>query len=155
MNHSETQADINFAYKVRHALNEQIDTISPETASRLAAARQLALSKKKADAPARVFAHQNVLAGHGQSLGNSSHFFQQPWAWLTRLGVAAPILAGIVMFSGLYQYEQQHHIKELASIDAAVLADEVPPVAYLDSGFDAYLSQNVAPSLAPNTENSK
>ena len=127
--------EINFAYKVRHALNERIDDLPPATVNRLAAARQMALSRKKQDAPLRVAAPQRVLAGP------AGGFFGQPFSWLTRLGVAAPILAGLVLFFALYQYEQQHRITEIAALDAAVLADEVPPSAYLDSGFDAYLAK--------------
>jgi hypothetical protein len=127
--------EINFAYKVRHALNERIDDLPPATVERLAAARQMALSRKKKDAPLPVVVPQSVPAGP------AGGFFQQPFSWLTRLGVAAPILAGVVLFFGLYQYEQQHRITEIAALDAAVLADEVPPSAYLDSGFDAYLSK--------------
>ncbi|QRX81560.1 DUF3619 family protein [Glaciimonas sp. PAMC28666] len=128
--------EINFAYKVRHALNERIDDMPTATLDRLAAARQMALSRKKADKPLRVVAQQNVVAGTANS------FFPQPASWWTRLGVAAPILAGLVLFFGLYQYEQQHRITEIAAIDAAVLADEVPPSAYLDRGFDTYLAKH-------------
>jgi len=127
--------EINFAYKIRHALNERIDDIPPATADRLAAARQIALSRKKKDAPLPVAVHQGVLAGSAGS------FFHRPFSWLTGLGVAAPILAGVVLFFGLYQYEQQHRITEIAALDAAVLADEVPPAAYLDRGFDVYLAK--------------
>ncbi|KAF3996653.1 DUF3619 family protein [Glaciimonas immobilis] len=128
--------EINFAYKVRHALNERIDNMPTETVDRLAAARQIALSRKKKDAPLRILARQNVVAGTANNL------FQNPFSWLTRLSVAAPILAGIVLFFGLYQYEQQHRITEIAALDAAVLADEVPPSAYLDRGFDTYLAKH-------------
>ena len=128
--------EINFAYKVRHALNERIDDMPTATLDRLAAARQMALSRKKADKPLRVVAQENVVAGTANS------FFSQPTTWWTRLGVAAPILAGLVLFFGLYQYEQQHRITEIAAIDAAVLADEVPPSAYLDRGFDTYLAKH-------------
>src|SRR5579864_5555002 len=103
--------EINFAYKVRHALNERIDDLPPATVDRLAAARQMALSRKKKDAPLPVVAPQRELAGSAGS------FFQQPFSWLTRLGVAAPILAGVVLFFGLYQYEQQHRITEIAALD--------------------------------------
>ena len=127
--------EINFAYKVRHALNERIDDLPTATVDRLAAARQIALARKKQDAPLRVVAPQSVLAGP------AGGFFQQPFSWLARLGVAAPILAGVVLFFGLYQYEQQHRIIEIAALDAAVLADEVPPSAYLDRGFEAYLAK--------------
>ena len=43
--------DINLAYKLRHALNENLDALPVSTTERLAAARALALSRKKADAP--------------------------------------------------------------------------------------------------------
>ncbi|HBZ05427.1 MAG TPA: DUF3619 domain-containing protein, partial [Massilia sp.] len=42
--------DINLAYKVRHALNENLDALPASTTERLAAARALALSRKKPDA---------------------------------------------------------------------------------------------------------
>ncbi|MGS0743020.1 DUF3619 family protein [Glaciimonas sp. GG7] len=127
--------EINFAYKVRHALNERMEDIPTATVDRLAAARRIALSRKKNDAPLRVTAPQTALAGQ------ASGFFHQPFSWLMRFGVAVPILTGIVLFFGLYQYEQQHRITEIAAIDAAVLADEVPPTAYLDRGFDYYLAK--------------
>ncbi|WP_211465516.1 DUF3619 family protein [Collimonas silvisoli] len=127
--------EINFAFKVRHALNENLDNLPAPTADRLAAARKAAMARKKKDAPTRVLAHQGVLAGHAGS------FFGDRLSWLTRIGVAAPILAGLVLLSGLYQYEQQHRIAATADIDAAVLSDELPPSAYLDRGFSAYLAQ--------------
>lgn len=129
------QKEINFAFKVRHALNENLDNLPAPAVDRLAAARKAALARKKKDAPTRVLAHQGVLAGHAGS------FFSDPLSWLRRLGVAAPILAGLVLLSGLYQYEQQHRIAVAADIDAAVLSDELPPSAYLDRGFSAYLAQ--------------
>jgi hypothetical protein len=121
--------DINLAYKLRHALNENLDALPASTTERLAAARALALSRKKADAPA------------GQR--KASRFFDLGFhvsgAGLGRLGVAIPLLALVFGLGGLYQYEQQQRIAELAELDAAVLADELPLTAYLDHGFNAYL----------------
>jgi hypothetical protein len=121
--------DINLAYKLRHALNENLDALPASTTERLAAARALALSRKKADAPA------------GQ--GKASRFFDLGFhlsgAGLGRLGMAIPLLALVFGLGGLYQYEQQQRIAELAELDAAVLADELPLTAYLDHGFNAYL----------------
>ena len=65
----------------------------------------------------------------------------QPFSLLGKLGVAAPLILGIVLLVGLYQYEQQQRIAETADIDAAVLADELPLSAYLDHGFNAYLAK--------------
>ena len=127
--------ELNFAYKVRHALNEQLDHLPATTAERLASSRHLALSRKKKDSPLRAFASNTKLAGH---VGD---FFSEPISWLGRVGVVAPLLLGVVLFVGLYQYEQQLRISETADIDAAVLSDELPLSAYLDHGFNAYLAK--------------
>jgi hypothetical protein len=54
--------------------------------------------------------------------------------------VAVPLLAAVFGLAGLYQYEQQQRIAELAELDAAVLSDELPLTAYTDHGFNAYVS---------------
>lgn len=127
--------ELNFAYKVRHALNEQLDALPEPTKERLASARNIALIHKKIDSPLRQFVQKSNLAGQ---VGN---FFNEPISWLGRIGVAAPLLLGVVLFFGLYQYEQQQRISETADIDAAVLSDELPLSAYLDHGFNAYLAK--------------
>ena len=135
MNQVMTAREINFAYKVRHALNENIDAMPAATADRLAAARKIALSRKKKDAPTRALVTQGVLAGHAGA------FFEQPLSWIGRLGVVAPLILGVAIFVGMYQSAQQQRISELADIDAAVLADELPLSAYVDHGFNAYLAK--------------
>jgi hypothetical protein len=122
--------DINLAYKLRHALNENLDALPASTTERLAAARALALSRKKADAPV------SRRKGVRRFFDVDFHF---SGASLGRLGVAIPLVALVVGLGGLYQYEQQQRIAELAELDAAVLADELPLTAYLDHGFNAYL----------------
>lgn len=47
------------------------------------------------------------------------------------------LLAGI---AGIAYWENQQHTAELADIDAAMLSDNLPLNAYLDHGFNAYLS---------------
>src|ERR1035437_10166723 len=68
----------NFAYKVRHALNENIDLLPTTTTERLASARKFALSRKKKYSPLRARVPQATLAGR---FGN---FFDEPFSWLTR-----------------------------------------------------------------------
>jgi len=43
---------------------------------------------------------------------------------------------------GIYQYESERRINELAELDVAVLSDELPLNAYLDHGFDTYLNKH-------------
>jgi hypothetical protein len=129
--------DLNFAYKVRHALNETLDDLPASTTDRLAQARKTALARKKAhvEVPLSVRVAKTELAGAGGLLS-------QPFSWLGRMGVALPLLALVIGLAGIYQYEQQERIADLADIDAAVLSDELPLSAYLDHGFNAYLNQS-------------
>ena len=123
--------DLNFAYKVRHALNEHAEHLPASTADRLASARKAALARKKPDAPARLA--QRQLAGN---VGSLFSFFT-----LGRLAVIVPLMALVVGLAGIYEVEEQQRIAELAELDAAVLSDELPLTAYLDTGFNAYLEK--------------
>lgn len=127
--------ELNFAYKVRHALNENLDALPASTVDRLASARKIALFHKKNDAPLSAFAPQHSLAGQ---IGN---FFGEPLSWIGRMGLAVPVVVVVIGLVGIYQAEQQQRISEIADIDVAVLSDELPLTAYLDHGFNAYLAK--------------
>lgn len=118
--------DINLAYKVRHALNENLDQLPVSTTDRLAAARARALSRKKADAPRKPAQEKRPLFD---------------MRWMKGLAVAAPLLAMVIGLAGVYESEREQRVAELADLDAAVLADELPLTAYTDHGFNAYLAQ--------------
>ncbi|PWF48359.1 DUF3619 family protein [Massilia glaciei] len=124
--------DINFAYKVRHALNEKLDDLPASTTDRLASARKLALSRKKAQTPARLARLSlaaKLLSNYSlPSLGG-------------RIGVAVPLLALVVGLAGVFEVEEQRRGLELAELEAGVLSDELPLTAYLDDGFNAYLAE--------------
>ncbi|WP_296000524.1 DUF3619 family protein [Rugamonas sp.] len=132
--------DLNFAYKVRHALNERLDTLPASITDRLAAARQAALARKKADAPLRVTQAQLVTATAGGGGLGGRFFGAEQFSWMTRLSVIIPLLALVIGMGGIYHHEQQRRIAEIAELDAAVLSDELPLSAYLDHGFNAYLA---------------
>ena len=123
--------DLNFAYKVRHALNDHLDTLPAATTDRLAAARKAAIARKKAHAPVNLA--QRQLAGNIGALFSFNS--------LGRLSVVLPLLVLVAGLAGIYQYEEQQRIAETAELDAAVLSDELPLTAYLDQGFNAYLAQ--------------
>ena len=121
--------DINLAYKVRHALNENLENLPASTTDRLAAARALALSRKKADAPqSRKQARFDVASLLGMQ-------------WVRGLAVAAPLLAMVIGLAGVYQSQHEQRAAELADLDAAVLSDDLPLTAYTDHGFNAYLAE--------------
>ena len=126
--------ETNFAYQIRHALNERLDALPAATVERLAASRKLALTRRKQASGLQVPVTQTAAAGR---------FLLQPPGWLSRLGALAPIVIGIVLFIGLYQNEQQNRIAETAEIDMAVMLDDLPISAYVDHGFNAYLDKRV------------
>jgi len=127
MNHTD---ELEFAYKVRRALDQCNAMLPAVTVARLSTARHQALTRRKRTARVAV----PLLAAIGAPL-------QSYGSWLQRLGVAAPLLAGLLLFVGLYQYEQQSHINDLADLDAAVLTDDLPLSAYADHGFNVYLAK--------------
>jgi hypothetical protein len=124
--------DINLAYKIRHALNENLDNLPASTTDRLAAARARALSRKKADAPVSAGKQRRPLFDFRSVLSMQ---------WVARAAVAAPLLAMVAGLVGVYQVEREQRSAELADLDAAVLSDDLPLTAYTDHGFNAYLVQ--------------
>ncbi|NDI85777.1 DUF3619 family protein [Undibacterium crateris] len=134
MNYSKESQDLDFAYKVKRALNESAEQLPAPTLDRLAQARKLAMARKKKEAPVAVRVFKGAFAG------NNGLSFSGPGSWLGKLGLALPALVLVVGMFGIYEYEQQQNINELADIDATMLVDELPPAAYVDTGFTAYLN---------------
>lgn len=135
MNYSKEAKNLDFAYKVRRALNESAENLPESTLDRLSNARKIALARKKQENPSAVFISKGILAG------NSGLSFKGPNSWFGKLGVILPMLVLMLGLFSIYEYEQQQRINDLAEIDAAVLVDELPPDAYLDTGFSAYLDK--------------
>lgn len=133
-----TPNELNFAYKVRHALNENVDNMPASTVERLANARSIALSRKRKDAPLRAVMPQPALAQGRGGIFNSQG---GPLTWWGRMGLAVPAIVVAFGLFSIFQGEQQRRISETAEIDAAVLSDELPLSAYLDHGFNAYLAK--------------
>lgn len=127
--------ELDFAYRIRHALNENLDNLPPSTVERLAIARKLALSRKRQE-------HLSIL--HVAERGYASpfsRFFAEPLSWVGKMGLAVPLIALVLGLNSLYHAEQQRRIAETAELDAMVLSDELPLTAYLDHGFNAYLAK--------------
>ncbi len=130
--------EIEFALKIRRALDERATALPGVTTDRLAAARKAALARKKPDAA--IVLVPALAGGFGGSLGLARGPAPRPVSLTRRLLRAVPLvvlLAGIV---GIAYWENLERTAELADVDAAMLNDDLPLNAYLDHGFNAYLS---------------
>jgi len=121
-----------FGYRIRQALDESLERLDYRTAYRLEQARRKATARLPALAAQDVAAPVLVAAG-GAPLD------EPRLGWAVRLGIAAPLLAVIVGFVAIYQYQDTRRIAEIADIDFAVLLDDVPLATYADKGFGALL----------------
>lgn len=136
---SPASRELEFGYKVRRALDEKVSTLPESTIARLSTARKLAISRKKPETALHVLAQQGRLVGTSGTLGNP---FNKSFGWLVRVGIAIPLIVLVVGSFGIYEYENERRINELAELDAAVLSDELPLTAYLDHGFDVFLNKH-------------
>jgi hypothetical protein len=131
--------ELEFARQVRRALDENAAGLAPDTVDRLAAARRAALARKKPETvSAPVFAP--AFAGMPAALPQveTPRRRRSP---LRRFALAWPLAALVVSLVGIAYWEDQQRTAELADIDAAMLSDDLPLNAYLDHGFNAYLSR--------------
>ncbi|AOK17325.1 hypothetical protein WT26_15800 [Burkholderia cepacia] len=129
-----------FALKVRRALDERAADLPAATTDRLAAARRAALARKKPE-PVAAPVFVPAFAGAAGAYGPVVTPARQPVSLARRLLRAWPLallLAGLV---GIAYWEDMQRTAELADIDAAMLSDDLPLNAYLDHGFNAYLSR--------------
>jgi hypothetical protein len=137
-----------FALKVIRALDENTSNIPAVAADRLAEARRAAIARKKPEKVAVAMtapAFTPVLAGAGAtlSMGDGGAHGKKGWfARLGGLGLVWPLAALAIGIAGIAYWEDQQRKAELADIDAAMLSDSLPLDAYLDHGFNAYLTRN-------------
>ena len=121
-----------FGYRIRQALNEGLERLDYRTTYRLQQARQVALSRHHSNP-------ENVWVPALQTAGGPTAE-DQPASWLQRFGLAAPLLAVVIGFDGIHEYQESRRISELADMDFAVLLDDVPLETYADKGFGALLT---------------
>lgn len=126
-----------FGYRIRQALDEGLERLDYRTTYRLEQARQKALARMPAVAAQTAWSPVLAPAG-GPSLED------EPVGWAARLGLAAPLLAVIIGFVGIWQYQDTRRIAEIADIDFAVLLDDVPLSTYADKGFSTLLTSGDA-----------
>jgi len=111
-------------------LRQGTQTIPQNIKDRLYAARMKALSVRK---PEKVRLQKHVLAGSSRNWTSGSNGLWDTVSWI------APLVVLVFGLIGIAQWQDDSRINDIAEVDAALLSDDVPPDAYADSGFMAFL----------------
>lgn len=132
-------AQARFSMRLAAALTEhQRGALKPDIEARLSFAHDQAMAVARKARNATTAAPTRVgAAGSAAVLGGGPDFDTTPW-WL-RLGSLLPLallLAGLMLIDSRYTRSQ---IDAAAEVDAAILADDLPPEAYRDRGFVEFL----------------
>jgi hypothetical protein len=118
--------DIEFGYKTRQILNEGLDHLDDKITRRLHESRQSALARQRQSIGVLRLAG----LGHGLDFDFSAHA-------RTLLAIVALSIGA----TGTYYWNAFEQAQVFEEIDSALLADELPPSAYLDKGFHAWLER--------------
>lgn len=123
-----------FALRVAARLSERTRELPADVTERLRFAREQALERARLVHRA-VGAVQTVGRGASASLAFGGAGSQR---WF-KLASVLPVIALIGGFLLIEHVHQKAQIAAAAEIDAALLADDVPPAAYSDPGFVEFL----------------
>ena len=125
-----------FGLRVAARLNEASRELPHDVSERLKAAREMALERARLVRRAEAAtATQTTGSGPVASL-----LLGGPrGTWWLKLASVVPIVALVAGFMLISHVHTKNQISAAAEIDAALLADDVPPAAYSDPGFVEFL----------------
>lgn len=115
-----------FGYKARQVLNQGTERLDGRVAARLHEIRQAALARQRQ--PLALL-----------RLAATGHWLDFDLGRQARSLIA--VLALTAGAAGTYYWNAFSQAQEFEEIDSALLADELPPSAYLDKGFHAWLER--------------
>ncbi len=118
--------DSEFGYKARQILNQGVDDLDRAAICRLHDARQAALNCQK-------------VAVAGLSIAGIGHVTE--FSFLANARSLVAVAALIIGATGTYYWNAFEQAQEYEEIDSALLVDDLPPSAYLDRGFQAWLER--------------
>jgi len=124
-----------FALRVASRLSEQAESLPHDLSERLRVAREQALARAR-----QLRLSQPVVAAALVTQGSSMALGQPPSGWL-RLASLLPLMVLVLGLFFIQYLHDQAEIHAAAEVDAALLADDLPPEAYGDPGFVIFLKQ--------------
>jgi hypothetical protein len=129
---SPVQAD-EFGRASAALLNQGAQSLPANIKDRLYEARKKALAVRK---PEKVRVKAPALAGTSGNWAGSFKSSSNLWETLSWIAPLVVLVFGLI---GIAQWQNESRINDIAEVDAALLTDDVPPDAYADSGFMAFL----------------
>ena len=126
-------ADDRFGQQLAARLTVAGDDLPHEISERLKAARMMALSKRHIA--------KSVTASAVVNLGQTAalHLDGEKSKWWGRMAAFVPLIALVVGLLAIQLVQDDFWAAEIASVDAELLTDTLPPEAYTDPGFAQYL----------------
>jgi len=123
-----------YALRVAARLTESSSMVPHDVSERLRFAREQSLARTR---ELRRTAEFTATSGASLVLGGG---------WWPRLAAALPMLALAAGLLWIQVQQNDQAASEAAEIDAALLADDLPPSAYADAGFAEFLKAPAPPA---------
>ncbi len=149
MNHAartteDTGIEARVAARMAVALTHAAQELPHDVTERLRFARQQALERARESRLASTAATATIV---GVSAGGAASLSHIP-AWHQRWRSATAVLPLLLLVGGLLSINHwvvREQVLTAADIDAQLLSDNLPPVAYSDPGFAEYLRSSPPP----------
>ena len=122
-----------FALRVAARLTERSADLGPDLTERLRFAREQALARARAARSAEATTTVGVSRGGAAILGVAGS------GWWLKVASVLPVFALAAGLFLIQRLQDNAQISTAAEVDAALLADDLPPSAYSDAGFVEFL----------------
>lgn len=137
-----------FARRVAARLSDGCDELSPVVAERLRFARTQAVLRAREVRRTRLQPASSLLASGNGIATLGGHVGRTGWRLLGALLPVLLILAGLWVID---KHQSERRLRAAVDIDAQLLTDVLPPNAYADPGFKAFLARG-EPLVPPQQE---
>ncbi len=124
--------DERYARRLTARLSAGTSELPHDIAERLRVARTQAVARRR----------HSTRQATSQGKGTASPGLGRVW-W-SRLGALVPLVALVAGLLAISIVQDDDRLSELADVDSALLADDLPPTAYADPGFAQFLKRDAA-----------
>ncbi|MDD2933710.1 MAG: DUF3619 family protein [Methylotenera sp.] len=133
MNDAQLMVEAQIANHIVDLLDHRVQQLTPVEVQRLSAARSLAVSQ--------LTSLQTQAASH-HGVNQSGHVLQWFGHHVGQHKIMSSALLVVAMLLALFVAQQFSFTHNLENSDAFLLASDLPPEAYADKGFNAWLDSN-------------